>query len=93
LFRVLGEVTSAYGPNPPLFQIFRRTDLTRAIKGNHRGRSRNSCGLKFLAIDAAESSCHHVAVLIGIISIGDLVKNIIDDQKFTIDQLTHFISS
>ena len=30
--------------------------------------------------------------LIGIISIGDLVKNIIDDQKFTIEQLTHFIS-
>lgn len=31
--------------------------------------------------------------LIGIISIGDLVKHIISDQKFTIDQLTHFISS
>ena len=31
--------------------------------------------------------------LIGIISIGDLVKDIIDDQKFTIEQLTHFISS
>jgi CBS domain-containing protein len=31
--------------------------------------------------------------LIGIISIGDLVKNIISDQKFTIEQLTHFISS
>jgi CBS domain-containing protein len=31
--------------------------------------------------------------LIGIISIGDLVKNIINDQKFTIEQLTHFISS
>ena len=30
--------------------------------------------------------------LIGTISIGDLVKNIIDDQKFTIEQLTHFIS-
>ncbi len=29
--------------------------------------------------------------LIGIISIGDLVKNIISDQKFTIDQLIHFI--
>jgi CBS domain-containing protein len=31
--------------------------------------------------------------LIGIISIGDLVKNIIDDQKFTIEQLTHYIRS
>ena len=31
--------------------------------------------------------------LIGIISIGDLVKHIISDQKFTIDQLTDFISS
>jgi CBS domain-containing protein len=29
--------------------------------------------------------------LIGIVSIGDLVKNIISKQKFTIDQLIHFI--
>jgi CBS domain-containing protein len=29
--------------------------------------------------------------LIGIISIGDLVKNIISGHKFTIDQLTHYI--
>ena len=29
--------------------------------------------------------------LIGIISIGDLVKSIIADQKFTIEQLEHFI--
>ncbi len=31
--------------------------------------------------------------LIGIISIGDLVKSIISDQKFTIEQLEHYISS
>jgi CBS domain-containing protein len=31
--------------------------------------------------------------LIGIISIGDLVKNIISDQRFTIDQLIHFVQS
>ena len=30
--------------------------------------------------------------LIGIVSIGDLVKKIISEQKFTIDQLTHFVS-
>jgi CBS domain-containing protein len=29
--------------------------------------------------------------LIGIVSIGDLVKGIIGDQKFTIDQLEHYI--
>jgi CBS domain-containing protein len=29
--------------------------------------------------------------LIGVISIGDLVKSIISDQKFMIDQLEHFI--
>jgi CBS domain-containing protein len=29
--------------------------------------------------------------LIGIVSIGDLVKNIISKQKFVIDQLVHFI--
>lgn len=28
---------------------------------------------------------------IGLVSIGDLVKNIISDQKFTIEQLEHFI--
>jgi CBS domain-containing protein len=30
--------------------------------------------------------------IIGIVSIGDLVKSIIGDQKFTIDQLNHYIS-
>lgn len=29
--------------------------------------------------------------LVGLISIGDLVKNIIADQKFTIEQLEHYI--
>ena len=29
--------------------------------------------------------------VIGIVSIGDLVKSIIGDQKFTIDQLHHYI--
>jgi CBS domain-containing protein len=28
----------------------------------------------------------------GIVSIGDLVKSVIDDQKFVIDQLHHYIS-
>ncbi len=31
--------------------------------------------------------------LIGIVSIGDLVKNIISDQKFVIEQLEHYITS
>lgn len=30
--------------------------------------------------------------LIGIISIGDLVQNIISDQKFIIEQLVHYVS-
>ena len=29
--------------------------------------------------------------LVGLVSIGDLVKTIIKDQQFTIDQLTHYI--
>jgi CBS domain-containing protein len=31
--------------------------------------------------------------LIGVVSIGDLVKNIISDQKFVIEQLDHYITS
>ena len=30
--------------------------------------------------------------LIGLVSIGDLVKEIISEQKFIIDQLEHYIS-
>ena len=31
--------------------------------------------------------------LMGIISIGDLVKAIIDEQRYTIDQLEHYIAA
>ena len=31
--------------------------------------------------------------LIGLVSIGDLVKSIISDQKFIIDQMVHYIHS
>lgn len=44
----------------------------------------------------SDKRVRHLPVLegkrvVGIISIGDLVKNIIGDQKFIIDQLVHFI--
>ena len=45
-----------------------------------------------------EKRVRHLPVLegdkvMGIISIGDLVKNIISDHKFTIDQLTHYLQA
>jgi CBS domain-containing protein len=44
----------------------------------------------------SDKRVRHLPVLegkkpIGIISIGDLVKSIIGDQKFMIDQLEHYI--
>ena len=44
----------------------------------------------------SEKRVRHLPVLegekpIGIVSIGDLVKSIIGDQKFMIDQLEHYI--
>jgi CBS domain-containing protein len=43
-----------------------------------------------------EKRVRHLPVLageevVGIVSIGDLIKNMIDDQKFIIDQLEHYI--
>jgi CBS domain-containing protein len=43
-----------------------------------------------------EKRVSHLPVLagvevVGIVSIGDIVKNMIDDQKFIIDQLEHYI--
>jgi IMP dehydrogenase len=29
--------------------------------------------------------------LVGIVSIGDMVSSVIDDQKFTIEQLEHYV--
>jgi IMP dehydrogenase len=29
--------------------------------------------------------------LVGIVSIGDMVNSVIDDQKFTIEQLEHYV--
>ena len=44
-----------------------------------------------------ERAVRHLPVLdkkqlVGMISIGDLVKNIIRDQKFIIEQLEHYIT-
>lgn len=64
---------------------------------------RVTCVAPELSIDEAmrimtERRVRHLPItkgkeVLGVISIGDLVKAIIDDQQFTIEQLQHYITS
>ena len=64
---------------------------------------RVTCVAPDLTIDEAmrimtERRVRHLPItrgkeVVGVISIGDLVKAIIDDQQFTIEQLQHYITS
>ena len=58
----------------------------------HPGQSREEC----MALMSRERVRHLVVTeegrLVGLISIGDLVKNTLDEQRFLIEQLEHYIS-
>ena len=68
-----------------------RDIMERRVVTAQPGQSVDQC----LAV-MTEERVRHLPVFevnkpIGIVSIGDLVKSIIGDQKFVIDQLTHYI--
>ena len=69
-----------------------REIMTSAVMYVHPSQSSEEC-----MVLMTENHLRHLPVmdgnkLIGLISIGDLVKAIISDQKFTIEQLEHYIS-
>ena len=66
--------------------------MTSAVMCVHPTQTTEEC-----MVLMTENRLRHLPVmdgnkLIGLISIGDLVKAIISDQKFTIEQLEHYIS-
>lgn len=58
----------------------------------HPGHSREAC----MALMTRERARHLVVTeagrLVGLVSIGDLVKDTIDEQRFVIEQLEHYIA-
>lgn len=69
-----------------------REIMTSAVMYVHPSQTSEEC-----MVLMTENRLRHLPVmdgnkLIGLISIGDLVKAIISDQKFTIEQLEHYIS-
>ena len=69
-----------------------REIMTSAVMYVRPGHTSEDC-----MVLMTENRLRHLPVmdgnkLIGLISIGDLVKAIISDQKFTIEQLEHYIS-
>ena len=69
-----------------------REIMTSAVMYVHPSQTSEEC-----MVLMTENRLRHLPVmdgnkLIGLISIGDLVKAIISDQKFTIEQLEHYIA-
>ena len=70
--------------------------LVRDIMERHVVIARPEQSVDQCMVLMSEKRVRHLPVFegnnpIGIVSIGDLVKSIIGDQKFVIDQLTHYI--
>ena len=69
-----------------------REIMTSAVMYVHPGQTSDEC-----MVLMTENRLRHLPVmdgdkLLGLISIGDLVKSIISEQRFTIEQLEHYIS-
>src|SRR4030095_4374586 len=69
-----------------------RDSMTSSVMSVRLGQTSQEC-----MVLMTENRLRHLPVmdggrLIGLISIGDLVKDIIAEQKFTIEQLEHYIT-
>jgi len=69
-----------------------REIMTSAVMYVRPGQTSDEC-----MVLMTENRLRHLPVidggkLLGLISIGDLVKSIISEQRFTIEQLEHYIS-
>lgn len=97
--RLVGIVTERhYARNVFLKGKSSPTTLIREIMERHVVCARPNQSVEECMAVMTSRAVRHLPVLegkrvVGIISIGDLVKSIIADQQFTIDQLVHFISS
>jgi CBS domain-containing protein len=69
-----------------------REIMTAEVMYVHPGQTSDEC-----MVLMTENRLRHLPIidgdkLLGLISIGDLVKSIISEQRFTIEQLEHYIS-
>ena len=77
-------------------RVSRDTPVREIMTSNVLYASPSQTGDECMAV-MTENHLRHLPVidngkLIGLVSIGDLVKNIISEQKFIIDQLEHYIT-
>jgi CBS domain-containing protein len=97
-----GEVAGLISEREYARKVILRGKLSRDTRVRDIMRTEVICVSSQQSVDACmklmtEHRCRHLPVvengqLAGLISIGDVVKAVIEDQQFTIEQLQHYIS-